>query len=68
MQAILREFFWVYRYLGKKVMVISDMARMEGGVLNEEAGAEILATTYNELGLTNKIVIYTSSHQSKLNI
>jgi hypothetical protein len=66
MQAILRYFFWVYRYLDKRVMVISDMTRMEDGVLNEEAGAEILATTYNELGLSNKTVIYTSSYQSKV--
>lgn len=41
------------------MMVISNMATMEEGVMNEEAGAEILGTSYNELSLTNKTIIYS---------
>jgi hypothetical protein len=48
MDTILRDFFWIYRFLNKKVMIISDMVREEDGKLNMRGGADIFTFAWNE--------------------
>jgi hypothetical protein len=64
MDTILRDFFWIYRFLNKKVMIISDMVREEDGKLNMRGGADIFTSIYNDLGFSNKAIIYTSDPSS----
>jgi hypothetical protein len=66
MSIILKKFFWMYKMLGKKVLIISDMARKEYGVWNSGAGVDLFSIIYNQYGLSNKAIIYTGNKQKAL--
>jgi hypothetical protein len=41
MKVILRNFFWIFKMIGRKVVIISDMVRMEGEEPNYSAGVDL---------------------------
>jgi hypothetical protein len=61
MRVILKDFLWAYTLLGRRIVIISDMARKEKDAMNFTAGADVLRYIYNKLGYSNKGFIYTTS-------
>lgn len=59
MEIIMSSFFVFFKLLGKKIVIISDMVRMEEGKKNEKAGIDLCWQIYNHYGLSNKAIIYT---------
>jgi hypothetical protein len=59
MAAIIKKFFWMFKVMGKRVVIISDMSRFEEGSWNNEAGVDLFSLMYNVYGLSNKAIIYT---------
>jgi hypothetical protein len=41
MKAILHNFLWIFRMMGKKVTILSDMVRKENEIFNYEAGIDL---------------------------
>lgn len=41
MKVILKNFFWIFKMMGRKVVIISDMVRKEGEKLNYTAGVDL---------------------------
>jgi hypothetical protein len=60
MKVILQNFFWIFKMLGKKVVIISDMVRREYGVENYTAGVDLFLHIFNDYGLSNKAIIFVS--------
>lgn len=59
-KAILQNFFWIFKMLGRKVVIISDMVRKEYGVMNYTAGVDLFQHIFNDYGLSNKAIIFAS--------
>lgn len=67
MKVILRDFFSILHAFGKKIVIISDMARQEeGGVWNYQAGVELFNLIYNDYGMSNKAIIFTGNREKAL--
>jgi len=47
--------------MGKKIVIVSDMARFEDGAWNSSAGVDLFELIYNKFGLSNKAIIYTGN-------
>lgn len=60
MKAILKNFFWIYKLLNKKVVIVSDMVRVEDGIENVFAGIDLFESIFKEYGLSNRAIIYAS--------
>ena len=60
MKAILRNFFWIFKMQNKKVVIVSDMVRIEDGVKNVFAGIDLFESIFKEYGLSNRAIIYAS--------
>lgn len=60
MKVILQNFFWIFKMLGRKVVIISDMVRKEYGVINYLAGVDLFQHIFNDYGLSNKAIIFAS--------
>lgn len=60
MKVILKNFFWIYKMLNKKVVIISDMVRNEDGALNKFAGIDLFESIYKEYGLSNRAIIFAN--------
>jgi hypothetical protein len=50
MRILLKDFLRAYTLLGRKIVIISDMARKKKDVTNFMAGADVLHCVYNKLG------------------
>jgi hypothetical protein len=50
----------MFNIMSKKIVVISDMTRIENDHYNNEAGAELLHLMYNTYGLSNLTIIYST--------
>jgi hypothetical protein len=64
MAVIIKKYFWMFKIMGKRVVVISDMSRFENGAWNNEAGVELFNLIYNIYGFSNKAIIYTMDIKS----
>jgi hypothetical protein len=64
MAVIIKKYFWMFKIMGKKVVVISDMSRFEGDAWNNEAGVDLFNLIYNVYGHSNKAIIYTMDLES----
>lgn len=60
MRVILQNFFWIFKMLGRKVVIISDMVRTEYGVTNYMAGVDLFQNIFTDYGLSNKAIIFAS--------
>lgn len=58
MEIILSNFIAFFKLLGRKVVIISDMVRVEYGVTNFTAGVDLFLQIYNIHGLSNKAIIF----------
>lgn len=58
MAIIIRQFFWIYKVLGKQVVIITDMGRDEDGQFNPTAGVDLLYLIYNVHGLSLTSFVY----------
>ena len=56
MEIILSNFIAFFKLLGRKVVIISDMVRVEYGVKNFTAGVDLFLQIYNIHGLSNKAI------------
>ena len=59
MKIILEKFFWIYRFLNKKIAIVSDMVRKEDNKINYEAGVDLFQMIYNDFGFSCEGIIYT---------
>jgi hypothetical protein len=57
MKLILNNFFWVYRFLNKNIIIVSKLV----GRIGRDVGADLLSYMYNDLGLSNKALIYADN-------
>lgn len=63
MRVILQNFFWIFKMLGRKVVIISDMVREERGSTNYTAGVDLFQHIFNHYGLSNKAIIFAGNKQ-----
>ena len=55
------EFGWLLNWMNVKFKIVSDMTREENGVMNYEAGIDLLEHFYNIQGYSTPILIYCSN-------
>jgi hypothetical protein len=63
MAIIIRHFFWIYKLLGKQIVIVTDMSRIEDGTMNYYAGADLLYLIYSVHGLSLKSFVYARNAQ-----
>lgn len=58
MQIILRDFLALIQAMGKKVVILSDMSRIERGIENSQAGDDLFKLIYDDYGKSTRAFIF----------